>query len=162
MIENLPIPKDISEYFSYNPDTGVITRIKSKKKNHLGVVGSVTSDGYLTIGLNYNGYQAHRIAWYLYYKEDPGDKVVDHKDGNRLNNKIENLRLLDVKPNSQYRANDLGYRYIEELNLFQVNITSDKRKTKASYHSCPLLARIEYIKKINDLHPDTPHQFVRS
>lgn len=42
---------------------------------------------------------AHRVVWILFYGEIPDKFEVDHIDGNALNNKIENLRLIDKEFN---------------------------------------------------------------
>jgi len=48
-------------------------------------------------------YPAHRIIWLLLSGELDSDLVVDHKDGNPLNNKKENLRLKTQADNSRNR-----------------------------------------------------------
>lgn len=42
----------------------------------------------------------HRIVWALHFPISE-DKVIDHIDGNPWNNKIENLRAVDMKTNSR-------------------------------------------------------------
>lgn len=50
-------------------------------------------EGYFTLNLRELGlYLAHRVVWALHYG-DPGNMTVDHKDTDRTNNRIENLRL---------------------------------------------------------------------
>jgi len=41
------------------------------------------------------GYKVHRIIWEMHNGEIPDGYVVDHIDGDGLNNKIENLRIVD-------------------------------------------------------------------
>jgi hypothetical protein len=63
------------------------------KANHINVgdlAGYINSDGYVIIGLKYRYYGAHRIIFLREHGWLP--KIVDHVDGNRSNNKIENLR----------------------------------------------------------------------
>lgn len=43
-------------------------------------------------------YYLHRIIWKMIYNEDPD--VIDHIDGNPLNNRIDNLRNCSVRQNS--------------------------------------------------------------
>jgi hypothetical protein len=40
----------------------------------------------------------HRLIWALHNKDVPD--LIDHKDRNKLNNKIENLRISDKSKNS--------------------------------------------------------------
>jgi hypothetical protein len=44
--------------------------------------------------------KAHRVAWLLTYGEWP-ETGIDHVDGNRLNNRIENLRLAPQRVNAK-------------------------------------------------------------
>ena len=44
-------------------------------------------------------YRMHRIAWFLYYKQDPGPLQIDHIDRDKKNNKISNLRLVTHQQN---------------------------------------------------------------
>lgn len=60
------------------------------KKHRL--VGTISA-GYLSAYVHNKSYQVHRIIWELHNGSIPDGFVVDHKDGNKLNNKLENLRL---------------------------------------------------------------------
>ena len=89
--------------FDYNPDTGVITwkSCHGNKTSYAGKrAGSVYRNGYLYVRLNGRRALAHRVAWLLHYKVWPS-KMIDHIDGNRLNNAINNLRDVDASSNSQ-------------------------------------------------------------
>lgn len=45
-------------------------------------------------------YYVHRIIWVMVYGYIDSDLVIDHLDGNPLNNKIKNLKLKNLKGNS--------------------------------------------------------------
>jgi hypothetical protein len=45
------------------------------------------------IRLNYTGYLASRVIYYLHHRVDPGAMTVDHIDRNTLNNNVANLAL---------------------------------------------------------------------
>ena len=49
-----------------------------------------TQDGYVTVGVNGTQYRAHRIIYKMFYGHCP--ITLDHKDRNRSNNRIENIR----------------------------------------------------------------------
>ena len=57
-------------------------------------------------------YAAHRIIWEMFYGEIPSGMQIDHKDGNGLNNSIDNLRLVslgeNLKNKSKYTNNTSG------------------------------------------------------
>lgn len=50
---------------------------------------------YLQLELNGKPYKCHRIIWEMHNGEVPENLMIDHEDGNGLNNKIENLRIVD-------------------------------------------------------------------
>lgn len=68
--------------------------------------------------------------------------VVDHIDGNTLNNTKDNLRIceqLDNMKNICMRKNNktgyMGVSYIERINKFQAYITSDKKHYNLGIYS---------------------------
>src|SRR5262245_25342238 len=78
---------------SYDPKSGVLRwRIGQGVARAGNIAGTVKSDGYRAIRINRRSYNAHRLAWLIAKGEWPaGD--VDHRNGQRKDNRIENLRL---------------------------------------------------------------------
>lgn len=61
----------------------------------------------------YGNFPGHRIVWFLIHGEDiPDDCLLDHIDGDRSNNKIDNLRLISEADNTRnavkYKNNTVG------------------------------------------------------
>lgn len=54
-------------------------------------VGTFNDNGYLVFNYLYRLYYVHRVVWYLHHGEWPKG-VIDHRDEDRSNNRIENLR----------------------------------------------------------------------
>ena len=60
-------------------------------------LGGVNQRGYKVFKLNSATYKVHRMVFYIHYGRLP--KALDHIDGNKLNNKIENLREASASQN---------------------------------------------------------------
>ena len=89
-------------------------------------------DGYLQGCLFKRSYLAHRIIYKLHYGCDP--LHIDHIDGVRDNNAIENLRSVthtDNMRNTKRRGDNLtgatGVTYIEEYDRWRAMISVDKK-----------------------------------
>jgi len=86
---------------SYDPDTGVFTRLVSKARAKVGdVMGVMDPSGYVLIPLNNRLYRAHRLAW-LYMTGSWPVEFIDHIDRNRANNSWKNLREASATVNAQ-------------------------------------------------------------
>lgn len=64
-------------------------------------VGHVNSSGRKIIRLNKKMFLLHRLIWESAYGKIPDDLCIDHIDGNPLNNKLANLRLVTHKQNME-------------------------------------------------------------
>jgi hypothetical protein len=66
--------------------------------------GCRINKGYYVVGISYFGKQIlcalHRVIWTMHYGEIPTGYLVDHKDTNPSNNRIDNLRLATYSNNS--------------------------------------------------------------
>jgi hypothetical protein len=67
-----------------------------------GKAGTLMPDGYTRIRINGNLFRAHRLVWFVTYGKFP-DNDIDHIDGDKSNNRIENLRDVSQRVNSQNR-----------------------------------------------------------
>lgn len=102
----------LREVLDYNPDTGIfIWKIWVSFGIKIGTVaGGKNKSGYIKIVINGKAYVAHRLAWFYYYGEWPKTDL-DHKDRNKSNNILSNLREATKRQNNLntcYRRKDGG------------------------------------------------------
>lgn len=98
--------KDLKSFIHYCPETGEFTWARDwyakKAGDSAGCVKNSASGKYLVIRILGNLYYGHRLAWFYVHGEWPN--VIDHIDGDGLNNRLENLRNVDHKDNSRNMA----------------------------------------------------------
>ncbi|MNF85954.1 AP2 domain protein [compost metagenome] len=79
-------------------DGKLFWKICRKGRSAGSEVGSLTHHGYLRAVVDGERHMVHRIVWALHHGKWP-EGIVDHIDGVRLNNRIENLRSVDHQQN---------------------------------------------------------------
>jgi hypothetical protein len=106
---------ELKKLLIYDPDTGVfVNRITRNPRAPIGAIaGTDHPDGYRHMKIDRKCYLSHRLAWLYIYGEWP-KKQLDHINGDRKDNRIENLRLVCNKQNSENQTlhvnNTSGYR----------------------------------------------------
>lgn len=131
--KELPPVEWLREHLDYNPDTGVIT-LKKKWGTMRVRVGDAMGEGklvhgYKRIKLKGVTYGAHRIAHALHHGQDPYPYDIDHKDQNKTNNRITNLRKVTRKQNNCNRPE-------RESKTGHTGITYRTRRKKAWMVTC--------------------------
>lgn len=89
--------EELKALFSYKD--GVLYHNKNHQNTRVGdSVGRVDDGKYLRTSINGNRVFVHRIVFALFNNRWPTE-FIDHKDGNKLNNSIENLRECSARQN---------------------------------------------------------------
>jgi len=106
--------EEVSKELEYDPQTGIVTWQRNGRVNpkYAGKeAGNRNKGGYIDIRCKNHRMYAHRVAWLLTYKEWPKGQV-DHINGIRDDNRIENLRVVDNQQNhknmKQHKGNTSG------------------------------------------------------
>lgn len=123
-IKKYPSKLEIEKYFSYS-NGKLFWKIKPHKKSRIKIgdeAGSLYSSGYKITSLNKERYAIHRLIWILNNQELSVNLEIDHINGNRVDNRIENLRIVTHKENQQ---NQKPHR--EGKVLFSADVTFCKR-----------------------------------
>lgn len=119
---------NFDEFFKYD-DTSpsfLSWKVKLNSRAFIGKpVGSVGSKGYYKTSVNKKTLLVHRIIWEMHYGGIPSGMMVDHKDRNKLNNSINNLRLASNSQNQKNRMSKC-YSYNKASNKWRVFLSIDK------------------------------------
>ena len=145
----------LTEMFDYQEKTGLfIRKITTNPRAMKGsIAGSPHGSGYLRVTINYKNYLLHRLAWFYVYKEWPN--VIDHINGDRKDNRIDNLRSTTHRINSFNRHNYKGFKGVHWCNRskrYIAKIQDGKYKTYIGAFKCPIEAENAYLeaKKIRN------------
>jgi hypothetical protein len=94
--------KLLNENFKYDESIPSFLSWKthSYKHNVGDPAGFVKSVGYWYVGLNNKVYRVHRVIYALFNETFDESLVINHIDGNKLNNNIVNLEAITQKENS--------------------------------------------------------------
>ena len=122
-------PIKLHSLFEYK-DGNLIWKIKNTKGK---VAGSLKPTGYKVIEVDGKNIMAHRLVWIMHNGNFEG--YIDHIDGNRSNNCIENLRIVDRAKNQWNRKisqnNPLGVKGIrlrKDNNKFEARLTVNGKR----------------------------------
>lgn len=66
-------------------------------------------------------YTVQRLMWECFYGPVPDDMHIDHIDGNKLNNSLDNLRLVSASEN-QWNQDRNGYSFYARTNKWRAQI----------------------------------------
>lgn len=130
----------LKSLLSYDPETGEFSRIKGVRGFQAGSrVGTLhQASGYIYVGVDSKSYRAHRLAWF--YMTGTWPKEVDHINGNRNDNRFENLRECTRSQNNangKRRAdNNSGHKGVSWVGRncrWRAYIVKDGKQTHLGY-----------------------------
>jgi len=143
-----------------------VKKIIGKEGYYIGEDGTVfkamkpwhTSKGYLDIKLNGQHCGVHRLVGKHFIPNEQGKLEINHKDGNKDNNRYSNLEWMTRKENINHMYDELGYTpvrnntecflYKQEQCLGYFNTVKSACEHANQYYNVPLpsLSKNRYWK----------------
>lgn len=149
--------EEFKEYLKYDKDTGEFTWIKKNgyKMEINCKAGGINSRGYLVIAFKNRRYSVHRLVWFFEKGIWP-KKIIDHINGNKLDNRIVNLREVTARQNNlnqkRHRAGKLvGAHFNVVSGKWSSSIAIDGKSIFLGNYDSELKAHNAYMKKLKVL-----------
>lgn len=132
----------------------------SQKPQLLGVeAGTLMSIGYRSLMILKKHYYTHRLIWLMEYGELPD--IIDHIDGDRLNNRIGNLRSctrqqnnMNVGPKSNNKTGYKGVSWHKQTSKYMARITDSGKIVHLGMFACKHEAARAYNEAALRYHGD--------
>lgn len=122
-------------------------------------VGTKEKKGYLCVSINSKRYKVHRIIWFMHYGYFPNQ--IDHINGIRDDNRIENLREATTTQNNHNaklrKDNISGVKGVCWDNLKQrwiAKLSVNKKRIQIGYFKDLEVAKLEIAKARNKYHKE--------
>ena len=155
--------KRLKQVLSYDPETGHFSwRIRTSPMCKVGGrAGKRTTAGYRRIAIDRVSYTESQLAW-LYHYGSPPPGLLDHKNGDRSDNRISNLRLATHSENSRNigprRTGSTGLKGASRFNnptnkaKFRSSITVNGKRIFLGLFMTAEEAHEAYCRKAAELH----------
>ena len=146
----------LKELLRYDPLTGIFTwRINTVNTRIGDVAGSRDPNDYVKIRFRRVNYKAHHLAWLYYYGVFPKDEM-DHRNGDKRDNSIANLR---EATRSQNQANKKKWRdglkgcwLNKKTKRWQAGLISNGIRRHLGYFGTEQEAHEAYVRAAQEMH----------
>ena len=131
----------VKELFNYNENTGDLTwKVSLSHRVRVGSLGGyLNSRGYRVVRVEHKNYAYHRFIWLWWHGYMP-ENLIDHRDKDRSNNKIDNLREVSNSCNLQNTGNPItntsgvkGVCWVSERSKWFVALQYQGRAIRGGY-----------------------------
>lgn len=132
----------LKELLSYDPETGIFLWLSpTSNRVKRGQQAGSNSHGYLTVRLDHRLHKLHRLAWFYMTGNWPA-QMIDHRNGQRADNRFANLREANVKENnrnvSRQANNTTGFKGVSRHGVnFRAECYADGHRIRVSGFETP-------------------------
>jgi len=123
----------LHELFEYK-NGNLLWKVSKARRIKVGdIAGSVNSNGYMQVQINKKMFRVHRLVWIMHNESIDEELHIDHINRDRLDNCIDNLRLVTPQENS-FNSKSRGYSWIKAKKKYVAQITIDRvQKTLGAF-----------------------------
>lgn len=132
---------ELRQIYEYRAEEGGLVRTSGAAAST--IVGSLRYDGYLTTRAGRKALYVHRVIWQIHHGEIPQGLRIDHINGNRTDNRIENLRTVSITDNNRNaklqhlnRSGIHGVYFLKKSSSFRVTIGVDGKCLTLGHFKC--------------------------
>ena len=148
------IGQDVISRFTYDEVNGGILRVKWDGKDKSEP--KPNNKGYIMHGVTTNSYQhmysAHRITYLLHNPDMDQSLTIDHINGIKTDNRIENLRAISNQQNNFNRHTNKGFSWVPAVQKFRADIGVDYKVVYLGLYDTILDARAAYLRAKRKYH----------
>ena len=131
--------------YTYDKDTGKIYGVFGKE------ITRKDNRGYIILKtLGISNLYGHHYAWFMTYG-NVNFELLDHKDINKSNNKIDNLRIISSQQNS-FNKNSKGYCFDKSRNKWLSKIKLNGKTIYLGRYNTEEEARQAYLNAKKNYH----------
>jgi hypothetical protein len=150
----------LQKHLTYDRDSGRIKwAVPTARSVKVGdLAGTLDCEGYRKISIFGVYYMAHRVAWAIHHGEWPS-MLIDHRNGNKDDNSLANLRDVPDLLNQQNRrsaqkSNACGLLGVQahKTGRFQAKISAGGRRLHLGYFDTAEQAHAAYMAAKAVLH----------
>ena len=153
----------LNELFEYDKETGKLYWKVVRQRGNVGdEVGCDNGRGYLVTRINDKVYRVHRVIFLMHKGYLP--KTLDHVNGDRADNRIENLRAVTSSQNQYNRKlnknNTSGYKgvyYHKKTAKFRARISHLNKNIYLGSYNTPEEADVAVRAAREKLHGSFAH-----
>lgn len=153
----------LKEVLNYDPEVGIFTwKVRPCTNVHIGDIAGANTQGYRQIRIDKRLYRSPRLAWLYVHGVWPTGQI-DHRDRDRANNKIDNLRDVTQavnQHNSGVRVDSksglTGVTWSKKAGMWRSRINANNTPFFLGYFNTPELASAAYQAAKLIYHPTAP------